>query len=168
MTAPIEAVDLSMRYGRRTWALRDCALSLQAGHVAALVGPNGAGKTTLLHLAAGFLRPSAGRIEVLGRAPWPQAAELMAGIGFLAQDHPLYRSFTVEETLTMGRRLNRRWDGRLVAGHLERLRIPMDRQGRPLSGGPQAPGALALAMGKRAPPRLLPRTLAPPHPPCPR
>ncbi|MGA8016513.1 MAG: ATP-binding cassette domain-containing protein, partial [Candidatus Dormiibacterota bacterium] len=49
----IETSGLGKRYGR-TWALRQCALAIPAGHVAALVGPNGAGKTTLLNLAVGL------------------------------------------------------------------------------------------------------------------
>jgi ABC-2 type transport system ATP-binding protein len=39
----IETVGLGKRY-RQTWALRDCHLTVPAGHVAALVGPYGAGK----------------------------------------------------------------------------------------------------------------------------
>ncbi|MGH3289590.1 MAG: hypothetical protein ACRDPD_33755 [Streptosporangiaceae bacterium] len=38
----IETDGLGKRY-RQTWALRDCNLTVPAGHVAALVGPNGAG-----------------------------------------------------------------------------------------------------------------------------
>jgi branched-chain amino acid transport system ATP-binding protein len=41
-------------------------LTVPAGTVHALVGPNGAGKTTLFNLLTGFLRPTAGRIEVAG------------------------------------------------------------------------------------------------------
>ncbi len=68
MTAAIETAALSKRYGR-TWALRDCSLSLPAGKVAALVGPNGAGKTTLLHLAVGLLEPTSGTVLTLGSPP---------------------------------------------------------------------------------------------------
>ncbi len=56
----IEAGRLGKRY-RRTWALRDCGLSVPAGHVVALIGPNGAGKTTLLRLLAGL---AAGRASL--------------------------------------------------------------------------------------------------------
>jgi ABC-2 type transport system ATP-binding protein len=157
--AAVDAVDLSVRYGR-TWALRGCSVTLAQGRVTALVGPNGAGKTTLLHLAAGFLRPDAGRIEVLGRAPWPQSRELVARIGFVAQGHPLYQFLTVGETLDLGRRLNPSWDGGLVRDHLDRLRIPLGRRVRGLSGGQQAQVALALAMGKRPDLLLLDEPLA--------
>src|SRR5215469_1829370 len=144
MTPAIQTWHLGKRYGR-TLALQECSLTIEPGSMTALVGPNGAGKTTLLHLAAGFLPPATGRIEVLGRAPWPQRPQLMARIGFVAQDHPLYRGLTAEETLTLGRRLNPRWDGALVRGHLDQLHIPMNRPVRQLSGGQQAQVALALA-----------------------
>lgn len=42
MSTTLETTNLGKRYGR-TWALRDCAVKLPAGRVAALVGPNGAG-----------------------------------------------------------------------------------------------------------------------------
>ncbi|HEX6967823.1 MAG TPA: ABC transporter ATP-binding protein [Micromonosporaceae bacterium] len=42
-------------------------LRVAQGTVHALVGPNGAGKTTLFNLLTGFLRPTAGRIELDGR-----------------------------------------------------------------------------------------------------
>jgi ABC-type Mn2+/Zn2+ transport system ATPase subunit len=41
MSMALEIHNLSKRYGRK-WALRDCTVSLPAGHVVALVGPNGA------------------------------------------------------------------------------------------------------------------------------
>ena len=109
MTNALEARGLGKRYGR-TWALRDCSLALQQGHVAALVGPNGAGKTTLLSLAVGLLRPSEGDVRVFAESPRDNPAAL-ARVGFVGQDTPLYRDFTVDDLLMMGRKLNDRWDG---------------------------------------------------------
>jgi ABC-2 type transport system ATP-binding protein len=54
MSVALETTNLGKRYGfGRTWALRECAINLPTGRVAALVGLNGAGKTTLLQLAVG-------------------------------------------------------------------------------------------------------------------
>jgi ABC-2 type transport system ATP-binding protein len=149
--AALEATGLGKRYGR-TWALRDCSLALPQGRIAALVGPNGAGKTTLLHLAVGLLAPTAGAIRVLGGTPGRDPA-LLARVGFVAQDAPLYGDLTVAEHLTMGGRLNPRFDQALARDRLGRLGIPLDRRVGTLSGGQRAQVALAMALAKR--PQLL-------------
>ncbi|MFD0479123.1 ABC transporter ATP-binding protein [Nonomuraea thailandensis] len=136
MSPALEVTGLGVRY-RRTWALRDCSLSVPAGRVAALVGPNGAGKTTLMHVAVGLLRPSRGTVRVAGAA------------AFVAQDKPLYESFTVAEMLAFGRRMNTRWDGAAAAVRLAGLGIPPERKVSALSGGQQAQVAVTLALASR-------------------
>ena len=80
----------------------------------------------------------------------PQALQRL---GFVAQDHPLYRNLTVAETLMLGRRLNPTWDQGYARARIERLGLdPRYKVGR-LSGGQQAQVALTLALAKR--PRLL-------------
>ncbi len=151
MTAAIEATALSRRYGR-TWALRDCSFTLSEGKIAALVGPNGAGKTTLLHLAVGLLQQTSGTVRTLGLAPG-ERAEVLSRIGFVAQDVPLYRGFTVEEMLTLGRGLNLAWDQELALDRMGRLDIPLSQRVGALSGGERAQVALTMALAKR--PELL-------------
>jgi len=141
-------------------ALQDCTLTLPAGRVAALVGPNGAGKTTLLHLCAGLLEPTEGDVQVLGRSPRQRTAETLPRLSFVAQDHPLYKSFTAADLLTMGRRLNPRWDNALARSRMQALDIPLNRSVGKLSGGQQAQVALALALGKRPDLLLLDEPLA--------
>ena len=144
MNTALETSGLGKRYGR-AWALRDCSLTLPAGRVAGLVGPNGAGKTTLLHLAVGLLRPDAGSVRVLDGAP----REMLPRIGFVAQETPLYRDFHAADLITMGRKLNQRWDSDFARQRLEHLRIPLDRKVGKLSGGQRSQVALALALAKQ-------------------
>lgn len=59
----VEAV--SFGYPGRT-VLTDVDLRVEAGELVALIGLNGCGKSTLLRLAAGLLRPSAGRVVLEG------------------------------------------------------------------------------------------------------
>jgi ABC-2 type transport system ATP-binding protein len=159
MTVCLEATGLGMRY-RRTWALRDCTLRVPAGRITALVGPNGAGKTTLLHLAMGLLRPAEGEVRVLGWNPQEDPELVLARIGFVAQDAPLYRRYTAADLLRLGRELNRRWDQDAATARLRRLGIPLDRRVGRISGGQRAQVALALALAKRPEMLLLDEPLA--------
>ncbi len=140
------------RYGS-TWALRDCTLRIPAGSVTALVGPNGAGKTTLLQLAVGMSAPTAGEIETLGWSPRRDPLMVLPRIGFVAQDHPLYRGFTLAELLKFGQKLNSRWDDHVARQRLEGLGLQLSQRVGKLSGGQQAQVALTLALAKR--PELL-------------
>jgi len=151
-TAAVFADGLGKRYGSR-WALRDCTLEIPAGTVTALVGPNGAGKTTLLHLAVGLSRASAGEVEVFGHSPRADAALVLPRVGFVAQEHPLYRGLTIGETLTLGRRLNPSWDDAVARERIEDLGLSLRQKTGKLSGGEQAQVALTLALAKR--PELL-------------
>ncbi|MEU7875413.1 ABC transporter ATP-binding protein [Dactylosporangium sp. NPDC049140] len=148
MTDALSASGLCKRY-RSTWALRECDLALPAGRVIALVGPNGAGKTTLLRLTVGLLSPTSGSIEVFGSSPTTNTPQALARIGFLAQEHPLYRSFTVADLLHFGASLNIRFDRPLAEKRLASLDIPLNRKAGALSGGQQSQVALALALAKR-------------------
>ncbi|MEU6717873.1 ABC transporter ATP-binding protein [Nonomuraea sp. NPDC046802] len=136
MRPALETDGLGVRY-RRSWALRDCSLSVPAGRVAALVGPNGAGKTTLMHAVVGMLKPTCGSIMVHGEA------------AFVAQDRPLSERFTAAEMLTFGRRVNSGFDDGAARDRLGRLGVPLDRKVGVLSGGQRAQVAITLAMARR-------------------
>jgi len=142
---PLDARGLGKRF-RREWGLRDCTLTVPQGAIVGLTGPNAAGKSTLLALATGLLAPTEGSISVLGRDPLREPA-VLADVGYVAQGAPLYRSFTVAETIELARRTNARWDDELAADVLERV-SPATKVGS-LSAGGRARLALALALGKR-------------------
>src|SRR5262249_57612695 len=125
----------------------------RGGRVTALVGADGGGKTTLLRLAVGVTRPSVGSVRVFGLDPRAQAAEALPRVGFLAQEHPLYGGFTVEEMLRFGRKLNPSWDDDAARRRIEQLDLPFGKKVRTLSGGQRAQVALTLALAKR--PELL-------------
>jgi ABC-2 type transport system ATP-binding protein len=147
----IDAQGLGKRYGRR-WALEGCDLQIPAGHVAWLVGPNGAGKSTLLQLAVGLLSPTAGTLEVLGRPPAADPAQL-ARVGFVAQDTPTYARMSVEDHLNFGAQMNPAWDEAFARRRIDELGLPSDQKAGSLSGGQRAQLALTVAVAKR--PELL-------------
>ena len=100
--------------------------------IVGLAGPNGAGKSTLLGLTVGLLAPTEGRIEVLGRDPRPEP-DVLAGVGYVARDAPLYRSFSVRDTIEFARATNPGWDWSIASEYLTRLdagRARLDAVGR--------------------------------------
>ncbi|QYX79499.1 ABC transporter ATP-binding protein [Streptomyces akebiae] len=145
-TSAIEARGVGRKY-RRGWALRDCSFRLLAGRICGLVGPNGAGKTTLMAIAANLLKPTTGTLRVFGAAP--ESAEATRRTAFLAQEKPLFRRFTVAETLRMGRELNLGWDQRAAEDIVRAGNVPLDAKIGTLSGGQRTRVAFAVSFGKR-------------------
>jgi ABC-2 type transport system ATP-binding protein len=142
----IETSRLGKRY-RSTWGLRDCTLSIPAGHIVALVGPNGAGKTTLLHCSVGLATPTTGHVSVLGHLA-PGSLDALERVAFVAQDAPLPSYLTVAAMLDLSTDLNRRFDRRHAEHRLRSLAIPLHRKVGKLSGGQHAQLALALALAR--------------------
>ncbi len=64
---PAVAVSGLTKHFGRVRAVDDVTLDIPAGGVYGLLGPNGSGKTTLLAMLAGFIRPTAGAITLLGQ-----------------------------------------------------------------------------------------------------
>lgn len=142
----IEAHGLGKNY-RRGWALRDISFRLPRGRVCGLVGPNGAGKSTLMGLATNMIRPTTGSLQVFGAAPGSTEAVLRTA--FLTQEKPLFRRFTVAETLRLGHELNPRWDQEVAEGIVRAGQVPLEAKIGTLSGGQRTRVAFALAFGKR-------------------
>lgn len=155
---PILRVTGAGKKYRRGWALRHCSFDLQPGSITALVGPNGAGKSTLLAAAAGLLRLTEGEIAVQGEVV--RSAPAHPDLGYLAQDKPLYRQYSVADMLEIGRHLNVRWDSALAHRLCEDAALPPNAKVRTLSGGQRTRLALALVLARRPSLVLLDEPLA--------
>ncbi len=72
--------------------------------ITGIIGPNGAGKTTLLKLAAGLLKPDAGRIELDGTDAAAMDAKARARVvAFVPQTEQMVFPYTVEQMVMLGR-----------------------------------------------------------------
>jgi ABC-type uncharacterized transport system ATPase subunit len=105
MTSPV-AVQLSgitKRYPGVV-ANHDIDITVQRGHVHAIVGENGAGKSTLMKTLYGMHRPDEGAIEVDGAAQHfsSPADAIRAGIGMVHQHFMLADNLTVLENIVLG------------------------------------------------------------------
>ncbi|MDQ3686169.1 MAG: ABC transporter ATP-binding protein [Acidobacteriota bacterium] len=86
--------DVSKFYGEILGVNR-VNLSIAPG-ITSLIGPNGSGKTTLMNLMTGLLRPSRGRISVLGTSP-DNPEKLFRKVGYCSQFDSFPRGVTGRE-----------------------------------------------------------------------
>jgi len=145
----VEVRGLAKRYGART-ALAGVDLEVRAGEIVGLVGANGAGKTTLLRILAGFQRPDAGSVRVLGHEPWTARARLMERARFAFAPPALFEGLSAREHLVHLARLGApRADARAeIQRALERVGLAAraDEPVRAFSFGMRQRLALALAL----------------------
>jgi ABC-2 type transport system ATP-binding protein len=74
--------DVSKFYGE-VLGVNRITLSIPPG-ITTLVGPNGSGKTTLMNLMTGLVRPTSGRLSVMGLTP-DDATEFFRNVGYCTQ-----------------------------------------------------------------------------------
>ena len=137
-------------------ALDGIDLDVAPGEFVCLLGPSGCGKSTLLNAVAGFSLPTAGTIEVHGRAvegPGPDRAMVF-------QEYALFPWMTVAANVAFGlevrgdppARIRERVDGLLGTLGLREFR---DRFPKDLSGGMRQRVAIARALAIDSPVLLM-------------
>ncbi len=98
LEAHLEVSGLTKRFGGLV-AVKDMALSVQAGKILGLIGPNGSGKSTVMKLIMGIERPNAGSVRISGVevAGWPSHKIARMGAGIVFQhSRPLHRQTVLE------------------------------------------------------------------------
>jgi ABC-2 type transport system ATP-binding protein len=96
MEKSVEAAGLSKKFNGFT-VLDGMDLSVEQGQLYALIGPSGSGKTTFLRILCGFIRPDAGKIQVLGwRIP---NFRVQSQLGYMPQETALYPDLTIMQNL---------------------------------------------------------------------
>ena len=96
----LEGVEKSFP-GLEPPAVASLTTEIRSGSVTGLVGPDGAGKTTLLRMLAGLLKPSHGKLTVVGLDPVENDRQLHSILGYMPQKFGLYEDLTVMENLTL-------------------------------------------------------------------
>jgi ABC-2 type transport system ATP-binding protein len=74
-------------------ALDGLNLELNVTQPTGIVGPNGAGKSTLFAILCGFIRPSSGKVSVLGYAP--DSSTTKGKLSLLPQDTAMFKGIDV-------------------------------------------------------------------------
>lgn len=94
----VEADNLSKHFGE-VHALDGLTLGIKRGESFGLLGPNGSGKTTFIRMIAGLVKPTSGKLTVLGHDMPAMAAKVTPAIGYMTQLQALYQDLSVWENV---------------------------------------------------------------------
>ncbi|HAA12439.1 MAG TPA: gliding motility-associated ABC transporter ATP-binding subunit GldA [Cytophagales bacterium] len=97
--------NLTKIYGRQR-AVDSISFSVKPGEILGFLGPNGAGKSTTMKIAACYLPPTEGTVEVQGYNVVDKPMAVRKNIGYLPEHNPLYLDLYVHEYLRFIGRLH--------------------------------------------------------------
>ena len=148
--AVLEVEGIVTRFGRNT--IHDgVSFTVARGQVLAIIGGSGTGKSVLLREIIGLLRPTAGKVRLLGTDVWAASPETLSSLrtrfGMMFQDGALFSSLSVADNVATPLKEHARLPPRLL-DPLVRLRIAM--AGLPPDAGAKMPSELSGGMRKRA------------------
>lgn len=150
MPLAIETHALCKSFGSVT-AVHDLNLSLRENRITAFLGRNGAGKSTTIKMALGMVRPTAGKVTVLG-APVDRSrssCEIRRRIAYVAENKPLYGYLTVKQTIGFARSFYSDWQPDLASKLVKEYELPLKQRVKSLSKGMRTKLALLLAFARR-------------------
>ena len=140
-------VDHLTKHYRKTPALRDYSLSLDAGHIVGLMGPNGCGKTTLLKILAGVLSDYEGTVTIGGCTPGVATKEI---VSYLPDADFLNADWTAEEAIRVYSMFFADFDADKAALMVDFFGLPSDRRLGEMSKGMGEKLQISLIMSRRA------------------
>jgi len=126
-------------------AVRGIDLEVRRGEVFGFLGPNGAGKTTTIRCLLDLLRPTAGRLEVLGLDPRWDSLALRSRVAYMPGELRLPERMTGAGLVAAVSRLRGGLDTRRRDSLAARLDLDLSRRLRDLSSGNRRKVALLLA-----------------------
>jgi ABC-2 type transport system ATP-binding protein len=152
---PAIKIEQVHKYFGALHALRGVDLTIEQGEFFALLGPNGAGKSTLINLLAGLIRPSSGKLAIMGFDVLEQYREARHALGVVPQELVFDPFFNVREMLRFqagyfGRgRENDAWIDEVIEalGLTDKAHTNMRR----LSGGMKRRALIAQALAHKPP-----------------
>jgi iron(III) transport system ATP-binding protein len=148
--------EYASEHGTVVKAAQNVSFDVPEGKLFTLLGPSGCGKTTTLRSIAGLERPTAGEIEVAGRAVYSSSRGIFVApnkrnFGMVFQSYAIWPHMNVFQNVAFPlevRKLGKREIENKVLRVLTAVQLDhlVDREATKLSGGQQQRLALARAL----------------------
>ena len=141
-------------------AVDGISLEVPTGSTLGIIGPNGAGKSTFLRMLLGVCRPTSGTARVLGLDIDQDHQLIRPRVGYVPEQHNIYRWMKVQEVMQFARAMYVNWDAPFANELSSLFRLPPQAYVRTLSRGMLAKLALLVATAHRPPLLILDEPLS--------
>lgn len=153
MTDAIIQTNALTKHYEKLVAVDSATLEVPPGCVFALMGQNGAGKTSLIKMLLGLTPITGGNATVLGLDSGKLHVEIRRRVGYVPEEHHMYRWMTVDELMRFTSAFYPTWDADLCSSLIKMFGLDSGKKVSELSRGMVAKVALTLALAHR--PQLL-------------
>ncbi len=149
-TQSVLRIDGLVKHYGAVEAVRGIDLDIRPGEVFGFVGPNGAGKSTTIRCILDLIRPTAGKIQVLGMDPRADGVSVRGRIGYVPGELRLPERMTSAQFVDSIATLRGGVDEARRDAIVDRLKIDLGRKMRDLSSGNRRKIALLVAFATRS------------------
>src|SRR5437870_12417964 len=96
----LQTEELTKSYGRRV-AVDELSLQVERGDIFGFLGQNGAGKSTTIRMVLGLVRPTSGRVVLLGHDMAKHSLRALARVGAMVESPAFYDHFSGRQNLRL-------------------------------------------------------------------
>ena len=89
----LESKELTKKFGAKT-AVDGVSVTMESGHIYAMLGPNGSGKTTWMKMAAGLIKPTSGEVTFAGK---PVGIESRKEVAYMSTEPYFYAWMSIRD-----------------------------------------------------------------------
>jgi ABC-2 type transport system ATP-binding protein len=141
----IETEGLTRYFGNKL-AVDQLNLKIPKGEIFAFLGRNGSGKTTTIRMMLGLLKPSRGKSSILGCNSQKLTKEYRNRIGYMTEDHFVYRWMSIAECARYQKAGVPNWNHHVFQTVIDHFNLSPKTKTKHLSRGERAGLCLALTL----------------------
>ena len=134
------------KYYNKNRGIIDLDLTVEQGECFGFIGPNGAGKSTTIRTLLGFISPTSGSAEVLGKDIIKENKAILSDVGYLPSEALFYSGMRVRDILKLSADLRKKDCSQEMKKLCERLQLDTSKRVDELSFGNRKKVAIVCAL----------------------
>jgi len=138
--------NVSKKYKKSNFSIKDISFSLPEGNILGFIGENGAGKSTTMNCILNVLKKDSGKIEIFGKEMSDEDTDIREDIGVVYDSNNFPEYLTAEQLSDIFEKIYVRWDNSCFKEYLKRFNLSKSQKIKTYSRGMSMKLAIAVAL----------------------